>query len=58
MKTLDTSELLVHALRRAAAERHRQAIMQGQSLDPETSLPHRHHYLCCICFLRARGVES
>lgn len=42
----------------AAAERHRQAIIGGESLDNETGLPHLHHYLCCICFIMAKGVES
>jgi hypothetical protein len=43
---------------RAAAERHRQAIHLGESLDPESGLPHRHHYLCNICFLLAKGIQS
>lgn len=43
---------------RAAAERHRAAIVDGEVLDPESGLPHRYHYLTTIAFLVSKGIES
>lgn len=34
-----------------AAMRHMWAYKQGEALDPETSLPHLAHAICCLMFL-------
>lgn len=45
----------------AAAQRHLLAYLSGQTLDPETGLPHLAHAGCCLMFLltfEARGMAA